>query len=75
MPCFTRVEIVLDDNELNRRARKKLGLPEEGQLSLLDARRVKVEAGVMKTMQTMQRLNPTAVVRRTGNKLSISVNV
>lgn len=73
MPCYTRVEI-LEDTSINRRARKKLGLPAKGRLSTYDARRVKIEAGVMKTQAAIQQLSPGAVIRRTGNKLTISVS-
>ncbi len=74
MPCYTRVEII-EDTTVNRRARKKLGLPAEGGLSAYDARRVKVEAGVLKAQVAVQRISPGAVVRRTGNKLTISVGI
>lgn len=74
MACYTMTRITLDDTAVNRKARKKLGLPEEGPLSRSDAARVKVEAGVLQTMATMRRLDPTAVIRRKGNTLTVSVN-
>lgn len=73
MPCFTRIE-VLEDTTINRRARKKLGLAEEGTLSYEETRRVKVEAAVMKTTDALRRLSPTAVIRRKGNELTVTVN-
>lgn len=75
MPCYTSVQVNLDDNEINREARKKLGLSETGGLSPEDAGRVRIEAGVIKTLRLVRRLNPTAVVRRVGNELNVSVNI
>ncbi len=73
MTCYTYVEI-MEDTSINRRARKKLGLPVEGPLSAYNTRRVKVEAGVIKSMDSMRKLVPGAVIRRKGNKLTVSVN-
>ena len=75
MACFTKVEVNLDNNEVNRQARKKLGLKEEGPLTELEAGKVRVEAGVIRTLAVMQRLAPTAVVRRDGDELTVTVNI
>jgi hypothetical protein len=73
MACYTVVDVQIEDNELNRQARKKLGLPEVGSLTYDQANAVKKEAGILRTHQVMRRLNPTAVIRRVGDKLTISV--
>lgn len=75
MACYTVVTINLDDNALNRKARGVLGLPLTGPLSVSEARRVKIEAGVIKTRNVIRRLQPNAVIRRVGNKLNVSVTV
>ena len=72
-PCYTQIRVTLDDNDVNRAARKALGLPLDGELAYSDAGRVKVEAGVIRTRSVLQRLAPTAVVKRTGNKLTVTV--
>ena len=72
--CFTEVLINLDDNTINRLARKHLGLRETGSLSEYDAKRVRVEAGVLTAIAKVRRLNPTAVIRRKGNELTVTVS-
>lgn len=74
MACYTEVEVNLDDNEINRESRKKLGLRETGSLSENDARRVRIEAGIIKAGRLTRRMAPTAVIRREGNKLVVTVN-
>lgn len=73
MACFTSVQINLDDTEINRRARKALGLAETGSLSETDAKAVRIEAGVLTAMAKVRKLNPTALIRRKGNELTVSV--
>jgi len=73
--CYTMVSVEVPDTELNRQARKALGLSLDGPLSLDDAKRVRIEAGVIKTKREIRRLQPTAVIRRTGNQLSVSLTV
>ena len=73
MACYTSVEVDLADDRWNREARKRLGLAVEGPLSVYNARRVKVEAGVIKSMDSIRKLDPRAVIRRKGNKLTITV--
>lgn len=75
MPCYTEVLITLDDTVLNRKARRALGLPVTGQLSVEDANRVTQEAGVIKTMAEVQQLAPSAFVKRKGNRLTVQVQV
>jgi hypothetical protein len=75
MACYTVVGVEVEDNEHNRKARALLGLPEKGLLSAADAARVKKEAGIIKTQAIMRRLNPSAVIRRVGDKLTIQVNI
>lgn len=75
MACYTLVLVKVEDTEINRRARANLGLPETGDLTVRDAARVRKESGLLKTQQVIRNLNPTAVVRRQGDKLTISVNV
>ena len=75
MACYTVVQVEIEDNEINRKARQALGLPEKGAVSELDARRITKEAGILRTQQVMRRLNPSAVIRRVGDKLSIQVNI
>ena len=72
MACFTMVEI-LEDTDINREVRKKLGLPLEGKLNAEDTRRVKVEAGILKTVRSVLKLDPGAIIRRKGDKLSVTV--
>jgi hypothetical protein len=73
MPCYTVIQVEIEDNALNRRARKNLGLPEEGKLSPRDAKRVKREAAVLKSMDQVRKLDPRAIVRRKGNKVTVTV--
>jgi len=73
MPCYTIITVKLDDTAINRRARKKLGLSEEGNLSSSDARRVRQEAAVLKAQDSVRKLDPRAIVRRKGNKLVVTV--
>ena len=75
MSCYTMVAVNLEDNAVNRKAREKLGLPLEGSLSQSDAGRVKVEAGIIRSRATLMRLAPNAVIRRDGNKLTVTVSV
>jgi len=72
MSCYTEIEI-LEDTSVNRRARKKLGLAEEGPLDFYVAQRVRREAGIIKAYDAIRRLQPTAVIRRTGDKLQVTV--
>jgi hypothetical protein len=74
MACYTLVKIKVPDTEINKRARVNLGLPVEGDLTRLDAKRVLDEAGVLTSIATVQRLSPGAIIRRVGNKLNVSVN-
>ena len=87
MACFTRVEIRnLDEDALTQRARKNLGLPVTGEITQQHAatagipfydirRRVKVEAGVLKSWDTVRKVRPDALVRRKGNELVVTVTV
>ena len=72
MPCYTMVE-VLEDNAINRKARKALGLPLEGRLGAVDTRRVKIEAGVIKARDSIKKLDPRAIIKRQGNKLKVTI--
>ena len=63
----------LDDTAINRRARKALGFPVEGDLTESQVRRVKVEAGVIKARDAILLKYPTAVVRRKGNELQVQI--
>lgn len=73
--CFTSVLIELEDSEYNRKARERLGLPAKGGLSQEDANRVKKESGIIKTQMILRRLNPTAIVRRNGDQLTVQASV
>lgn len=75
MACYTVVMVEIEDNEINRKARAKLGLSETGQLTATEAARVKKEAGILKTQAILRRLNPMAVVRRVGDKLTVQAQV
>lgn len=75
MACYTVTLIEIDDNEHTRKARERLGLPLQGGLSQTDANRVKKEAGIIKTQAIMRRLNPMAVIRRDGDKLTIQASL
>ncbi len=76
MACWTTVTMEeIEDTEINRQAREALDLPLEGSLTSYDARRVRTEAGVIKARREIRRLQPTAVIRRVGNKLNVSVSV
>ena len=75
MPCFTRITMKLDDTQLNRRARIALGLNPEGPLGETYIRQVRVEAGIIKAQDQLRRLAPTAMVRRNGTELTVSVNL
>jgi hypothetical protein len=73
MPCYTRIRVEIEDNAINRKARKNLGLPEEGSLTRTDARRVQKEASILKSMESVRRLDPRAIVRRKGDKVTVTV--
>lgn len=73
MPCYTLVTI--EETSFTQQAREALGLPLTGQLTYEQAERVKREAGVLKARASVLRVVPTAVVRRTGNTLTVSVSV
>lgn len=73
MACYTLIEINLDDTIWNKKARKKLGFSPEGPLSWRDVAKIKREAGVLKAMDSVRRLDPRAIVRRKGNKLTVTV--
>ena len=76
MACYTVVELEnLDDNELNRKARDSLGLPLTGGLSASNARAVRMEAGLLKAIAQVKKMSPKAMITRTGNKISVSVEV
>jgi len=74
MACWTEIDINLDDTDLNRRARKRLGLPETGPLTPEEAAKVRQEAGLLKAQDTVRRLDPRAIVRRKAGKLIVTVN-
>jgi hypothetical protein len=74
MACYTLIEQI-EDSAINRRARRALGLSEEGYLSSYDIRRVKQEAGVIKARDQILKLNPKALIKRRGNELEVSVMV
>lgn len=60
------------------KARKKLGLSKWASATQVRneaVRSVKKEAGILKTMAATKRLYPSAVVRRNGDKLQVSVNL
>ena len=75
MACFTVVRVKLDNSAINRKARKALGLPLEGDLSAYDARRVGVEAKILTSLAAVRRLQPSAVIKRKGDKLTVQVQV
>lgn len=76
MPCYTVLSLEnLEDTAVNREARRRLGLPETGSLAASLADRVRVEAGLLRATSAIRRLNPTAVIRRQGDKLQVSVNL
>ena len=75
MPCYTKVQVTLDDTAINRKARRNLGLAEEGALSEYNARRVTQEAGVLRAIAETRRLAPTAVIKRRGNQITVQVEV
>jgi hypothetical protein len=56
--------VELENTPFIAKARKNLNLPAEGRLSRTDANRVRKEAGILKTIKQVKRLNPRAVVRR-----------
>ena len=74
MACYTMVTVNLEDSVINREARKKLGLPLEGSLTQSQAGRVKVEAGIIRTRSLLVRMAPGAMIRRDGDKLTVTVN-
>ena len=74
MACYTMVRVEIEDTAINRKARKKLGLPLEGTLSQAAAALVRVEAGVLKTSALLRIQAPGAVVMRKGNVLTVTVN-
>lgn len=73
MACYTMIEVEVDDNLLNRRARKALGLKESGPLTQSQADAVRVEAGLIKSIDEIRRLNPRALIRRKDNELTVTV--
>jgi hypothetical protein len=75
MPCYTVVTVTLDDNEINREARRELGLKETGPLTEEEAGRVRIEAGIIKTRREIRRLQPMALITRNGNELTVTVDI
>ena len=74
MACYTVVTVNLEDSAVNRMAREKLGLSLEGPLTEAQAGRVRVEAGVIRTRSLLARMSPGAVVRRDGDRLTVTVD-
>jgi len=72
MPCYTVVLVDVPEDQWTARARKALGLPLKGGLSQRDARRVTKEAGILKAMDQVRRQAPTAIIRRTGDELTVT---
>jgi len=75
MACFTVVQVTLDDNRLNRKARKNLKLPLEGTLSQYDANRVAAEGKILKAIERVRALQPSAIITRKGDKVTVKVSV
>ncbi len=75
MACFTVITIEIEDSAINRKAREVLDLPLTGALSVYDARRVRTEAGVIKARIAIKKKAPNAVIRRKGNKLTVTISV
>lgn len=75
MACYTMVMVTLSSNVTNRKARQALGLAVDGPLSAYDARRVRIEAGIIKARREIKRMNPSAIIRRKGNRLFVKANV
>ena len=74
MACYTRVLVEIEDNELNRKARENLKLPLEGALEEWEARAVKKEAAILKTIRVAKKLAPGAIVKRKNNgKITVTV--
>lgn len=73
MACYTVVMVTLTDDAVNREARRKLGLAETGLLTEEAAGRVRIEAGIIRSYASIRKLEPTAVIRRDGNRLTVSV--
>ncbi|KKW13248.1 MAG: hypothetical protein UY48_C0003G0070 [Candidatus Gottesmanbacteria bacterium GW2011_GWB1_49_7] len=73
MACYTRI-VILENTRTNQEARRLLGLPLEGSLSVDDARRVRIEAGVLKARTALLTLAPGAFIVRDGNKLTVQVS-
>jgi hypothetical protein len=70
--------VTLDDNKWNAKAREKLSLAAQGQLTEEDARAVKLEAGKLKTSAAIKAINPTAIVTGLNlgsKKLTIQVDI
>jgi len=75
MACFTVVEVNLDDTHINRKARKALGLKAEGPLTRYDAARVVREAKVLTAIAKVRAMQPTAIIKRKGDKLTVKVSI
>lgn len=73
MACYTVVSVELTDEVATRLARKHLKLPETGLLTIDQAQAVRIEAGIIRTHRALQKLAPNAVIRRQGDKLTVSV--
>jgi len=74
MACYTSIELEnLDDNELNRLARKHLKYNLDGELTQAQVRKVKQEAGLIKAERQIRKMQPTAMIKRKGNELEVTV--
>lgn len=75
MSCYTMAKVDLSDDRYTKEAVKKLGvkLDANGQVSKRDATRVKKEASTLKAIAMVRLKNPRAVIRRKGNKLTVTV--
>lgn len=79
MPCDTKVQLFQTDNDkYTIEARRKLGLPLTGGLTADNLKRVKLEAGKLKTIAAIRALNPAAMITGAtigSKKLTIQVNI
>ena len=75
MACFTYVELKLDDKALEEQARKNLKLEGVKYLTNQQAASIRKEYGVLKAIKATRRIAPTAVIKRDGDKLTITASV
>ena len=67
MPCYTVVKMeVVPNDRFTIAAKKKLGIALDQEVTADVAQQIKLEAGKLKTIELVKRMNPGAQIRGTA---------